>query len=112
MRHASRAGSKSKQSVHNQRRTWKRKLRALSLILAAAGLGSLDSARNAEAASMFWTGAGNWNTTNTNWGTVTGGPYTSAWVTGSDAVFEGTAGIVSLTATNPTAHNLTFNVTG
>jgi hypothetical protein len=70
-----------------------------SLILIIAQQGS--------AQTQFWTGAGTWNTTNTNWGTATGGPYTHAWASGL-ATFEGTAGIVTIGAP-VSATGLTFN---
>jgi fibronectin-binding autotransporter adhesin len=64
-------------------------------------------------AQQFWSGTGTWNTTNTNWGAVTGGPYTSAWANAvtSIATFEGTSGTVTVGA-NMNADGINFNVTG
>ena len=45
------------------------------------------------------------------WSTASGGPYVNGWTSYNDAVFEGVAGPVSLTATTY-ANSLTFNVTG
>ena len=47
------------------------------------------------------------------WGNAPGGPYSSVWTSGNDAVFEGTAGTVTIGAGGATAHNLTFaSITG
>ena len=52
----------------------------------------------------------NWNA-DAVWGTVSGGPYTSAWATYDFAVFEGTGATITL-AVNPTCDRITFNVNG
>ncbi|MDZ7618447.1 MAG: autotransporter-associated beta strand repeat-containing protein, partial [Patescibacteria group bacterium] len=58
-------------------------------------------------ADLFWQGAGDWHSN--QWATASGGPYTEAWVAGSNAQFETTAGTITLGA--PTSvGNLTFNV--
>lgn len=66
-------------------------------------------------ANRYWSGTKTWNSTNVNWGTVTGGPYTaSTFATGSDAIFQGVAGTVTV-GTGPAPNNpnsLTFTVTG
>ena len=62
--------------------------------------------------SRYWSGSGTWNTTNANWSTITGGPYTGSWPSGGDAVFEQTAGTVALGSAYPTANSLTFTTTG
>ena len=61
------------------------------LLVACAG--------SAGAASLYFDSAGStiWDDgTTLNWGAATGGPYDSAWVGGSGAVFEGTAGTVTV----------------
>jgi len=66
------------------------------------------------AADLYWSGTGTWNTTTTNWGTSTGGPYDAAtWsnTTPDSAIFEGTAGTVTLGGAI-TAGGLTFAVDG
>ena len=66
------------------------------------------------AADLYWAGAGTWNTTTTNWGTSTGGPYDAAiWsnATPDSAIFQGTAGTVTLGGPI-TAGGLTFAVDG
>lgn len=69
-------------------------------------------AGSAHAATQYATGGFIWNNGITaKWG-PSGGPYTSVWTTGNDAVFQGTAGTVSVAATGATAHNLTFTTTG
>ena len=67
----------------------------------------------AQAAQQFSTGTFTWdNGTTAAWGGVTGGPYTSVWTSGNDAVFESAVGTVSVAAAGATAHNLTFNANG
>ncbi|OYV04283.1 MAG: hypothetical protein CFE26_17730, partial [Verrucomicrobiales bacterium VVV1] len=47
--------------------------------------------------TLFSSGGIAWNTSTTNWGTVTAGPYnTAAWSGGDSAILEGTAGTVTL----------------
>lgn len=47
--------------------------------------------------TLFSSGGKTWNTSATNWGTVTAGPYnTAAWSGGDSAILEGTAGTVTL----------------
>ncbi len=47
--------------------------------------------------TLFSSGSIAWNTTATNWGTVTAGPYnTAAWSGGDSAILEGTAGTLTL----------------
>ena len=76
-----------------------------SLVLLAAG--------SARAATQYAAGAFTWdNGTTAKWASSTGGPYTSAWTSGNDAVFEGAVGTVGIAAAGVTAHNLTFNTTG
>ncbi|MEI8376441.1 MAG: autotransporter-associated beta strand repeat-containing protein [Planctomycetota bacterium] len=65
----------------------------------------------AQAASQYSTGTFNWDAAAPAWG-PTGGPYSLTWTSGNDAVFEGSAGTVSVDAAGVTAHNLTFNTSG
>jgi fibronectin-binding autotransporter adhesin len=51
-----------------------------------------------------------WDTTSTNWGTSTGGPYNVATWDGSAAVFEGTGGAVTVSAVS--AASLEFTTSG
>ena len=83
----------------------------LSAARAVAFLLSLGGA--AGAATQYFDDAGGplaWNTATTNWGDSAGGPYTNLWLDGSDAVFEGTAGTV--TVATVTANSLTFAAGG
>ena len=52
------------------------------------------------------------NATTSDWSSVSGGPYTSLWNSGSDAVFEGTAGSVLVSGTVSSVNSLTFGVDG
>lgn len=83
------------------------------LIALAAVAASLAGGR-VDAANRYWTGTGIWNTTNTNWGTVSGGPYTSTWSNSpaDTAFFEGTSGTVTLTTSMTTSGVTTFSVSG
>ena len=63
--------------------------------------------------TQYAAGAFTWdNGTTAKWASSTGGPYTSVWTSGNDAVFEGSAGVAFIAAAGVTAHNLTFNTTG
>lgn len=81
-----------------------------ALAVVVVGTGS------AGAATVYWdsaSSAGDWNTTNTNWGTASGGPYNTAYgASAEDAVFEGTGGTVTVNATNPAATSMSFVVDG
>ncbi len=82
-------------------------LSGLALVLGLA-------AGPAQAADLYSSGAKLWDTTTLNWGTAAGGPYnTATWsnATPDSAVFEGTAGIVTL-GTNIIVGGLTFNAVG
>jgi len=64
--------------------------------------------------TLYWSGTGTWNLTNRNWGTTSGGGYDQPiWKNSppDDAVFEGTAGTVTL-ETGITAGSLAFDITG
>lgn len=66
------------------------------------------------AADRYWSGTGTWSTGTSNWGTVSGGPYTTGTWSNSPAdtaIFEGTAGTVTI-GTTVTAAGLTFSVPG
>jgi len=83
------------------------------LFTLAAAIG-LAITQPATAATKYWSGTGTWNATNTNWGNATTGPYNvSTWgnATADVAVFEGTAGIVTV-GQNLNVGNLTFTTTG
>ena len=59
----------------------------------------------------FWSGTGIWNASSSNWAAATGGPYSTTWTSGSNAIFEGSAGTVTLGEAVSLA-NLTFNLAG
>jgi len=47
--------------------------------------------------TLYSSGPKTWDATTANWGTASGGPYTTAtWTSGSNATFEGTVGTVTL----------------
>ena len=87
------------------------KILKLSAIFFVVGFFFFASAHSASAATKYWTGTGTWNAANTNWGTAPGGPYNTTFDTGDAAVFEGTAGTVTVSSPNNPA-TITFNVTG
>jgi fibronectin-binding autotransporter adhesin len=81
----------------------------------ALTLGLLQA--EAFAADLYWSGngstqggAGTWNTTSNRWGTVAGGPYSTAWNNGNNdtAIFGNTAGTVTL-GEGITVGGLTFS---
>ena len=53
-------------------------------------------------------GTGTWNNTLTNWDTAATAGANSAWVSGADAAFTGTAGTVTVDAGGVAAHSLVF----
>ncbi len=59
-------------------------------------------------------GTGDWNLTTPNWNDATGTGVPSLWLNkaDTDAVFQGTPGVVTLTVAGVQARNLTFNVGG
>ncbi len=59
----------------------------------------------------YWTGSGTWNAANTNWATSSGGTYNQTFVAGDTAVFEGTAGTVTVSSPNNPG-GIIFNVAG
>jgi autotransporter-associated beta strand protein len=81
----------------------------LSLAL-AAGL-AFSMCDRVEAATQYATGspAFTWGT-DAKWASSSGGTYNQAWTSGNDAVFEGTAGTITLNSVS--AQNINFNVTG
>ena len=80
----------------------------LAALLAVPSQGAIQYADSAAYATPTWdTGI------NFQWGNLSGGPYSSAWGTGNDAVFEGTAGLITIGPGGVTAHSLYFtNVSG
>ncbi len=81
--------------------------------LAAIGA-ALAAVSTSSASDLYWSGAGNWDTTNQVWGTVSGGPYDQAiWnnLNNDTAVFQGTAGTVTLQEAI-TVGGITFNTAG
>ena len=77
-------------------------------IAAVFGLGWVGLASG----TQYFTDVGGplaWDTATANWADASGGPYTGTWASG-DAVFEGTAGTVSVGTVS--ANSLAFNVAG
>ena len=63
------------------------------------------------AATQYSSNPTNWdNGTTAKWSSLSGGPYTSFWTNGNDAVFEGTAGTVNIGAGGVNARNINFTV--
>ena len=63
-------------------------------------------------ATKYWSGSGTWDAASPNWGTSPGGPYNvAAFNDGDDAVFEGSAGTVTVSSPNK-PNNITFAVAG
>ena len=85
---------------------------AISTGLFAAAIAiALTAAGPVSAATKYCSNPGTWNATNTNWGTSSGGPYNTTFNSGDDAVFEGTAGTVTVSSPN-NPNSITFNVSG
>lgn len=77
----------------------------------AAAAFALLTVGTALANTQYWSGANTWDTGLTAaWAANSGGPYNGVWTNGDDAVFEGTAGTVTIGGI--AANNLAFNVTG
>jgi len=67
----------------------------------------------AVAAPLYWSGTNTWdNGATVDWGTRSGGPYTTAWSGGSDAHFQGTAGNVTVSGSIASVNSLNFDVSG
>jgi autotransporter-associated beta strand protein len=85
-------------------------LHLLTTILYMGGVAAHAQSRFFDSASsaLVWD-----QSTTANWGTVTGGPYTSLWTSYADAYFEGTGGTVSVSASNqPYSNRLNFTADG
>lgn len=68
-------------------------LSLVAAVLVVAATGRVD------AATLYRSGSGTWDVTTTNWGTASGGPYTTAiWnnTTPDSAVLQGTAGTLTI----------------
>src|ERR1035437_5340466 len=83
------------------------KKRLVLLALATAAVVPAFAPAPAHAAILYFSGTNTWDdATTADWATVSGGPYnTSLWSSGSDAVFEGTAGTVTVSVTTATNIN-------
>ena len=78
----------------------------------ADGTGTATLTITIASANLYWSGTGTWDNSTVNWGTSPGGPYNvSAWQPGANAVFEGTAGTVTLGA-DVSVTNITFATDG
>ena len=61
----------------------------------------------------YWTGTGTWAPSATKWATTSGGTYAQAWTAGADAIFEGTAGTVTVASAGVSSVNsIAFNTDG
>jgi hypothetical protein len=69
---------------------------------------------NARAAGTeYFTGStsgSDWNTTATNWSSISGGPYNTAWVSGDNAILQGTSGVVAVGSVS--ASSMAFTTDG
>lgn len=100
-----------KRNVRNQKLSLGLTVRLVCSLALLAG--SLPSAF---AANSFFSGAAGtaWDaTTTSDWSATTGGPYSSLWISGNTAVFEGTAGTVNVSGSDiPTCGGIKPTVTG
>jgi len=89
--------------------------KCIAFVLAATIAALAAPVPNAQSGTLYWSSATNtvWDTDITqNWGTVSGGPYNAAkWTSGSDAVFQGTAGTVKVDSAGVSAKSLSFGYT-
>ncbi len=86
-------------------------------VVAAIGVFWMLCAFNTAAvdATMYFTDAGgpqNWDATTANWSFNSGGPYNRTWISGTDAVLEGTPGIVNVSSSVTAIGSITFAVDG
>ena len=66
----------------------------------------------AAAGSQFATGSFTWGT-DAKWAATAGGPYNASWVDGNNAIFEGSAGSVTVAVSGVSVQNIAFtNTTG
>ena len=80
---------------------------------AVLGTFAATSTTFAVAVPQYFNAAGapaNWNTSTANWGNGPGGPYSSLWTNGNNALFEGTGSTVNVGTVS--AASLTFNTAG
>ena len=81
--------------------------------LSASQVAAHFAAAEFDPATRYWSGTGEWNTTNTNWGAQSGTHSGTAWGVGvNNAVFEGTGGTVTITEALPMVHSLAFHADG
>ncbi len=81
--------------------------------LTASQVAAHFAAAKFDPATLYWSGTGEWNTTNTNWGDQSGVHSGSAWSVGvNDAVFEGTGGTVTIAGPLPMVRSLAFHADG
>ena len=76
----------------------------------AVATGGLGFAPPASAAPMYWSSSGTWGTS-PQWSNTSGSGYTQAWIASSNAVFEGSAGTVTVSG-NQSAASLQFTTDG
>ena len=106
-----RFASRSRQASHS---SWARILlgwiAAVSLVLLAAAASPLA------AGTLYFSDAGGpltWDDgTTALWSSASGGPYMSLWSSGADAVFEGTAGSVTVTGPIGSVNSIAFATDG
>ena len=82
-------------------------------VLTMAGIALF--ANSAHGLVLFSSGAKTWDNVTANWGSASGGPYNTAiWNSGTpdDAVFQGTAGTVTLAAPGVSVNDINFTTNG
>ena len=83
----------------------------VAFAMAVLTIGLMTATPAVGAATKYWSGTGTWDSSSINWGTTPGGPYNTTFNTGDDAVFEGTAGTVTVWSPN-NPNSIAFDVTG
>ncbi len=87
---------------------------ALAAVLGAATFGAVFAPAPAQAGVLYWSGTHTWdNSTTQDWGITSGGPYTTnKWANNDDAIFEGTAGTVTVSGNITNINSITFTTDG
>jgi fibronectin-binding autotransporter adhesin len=82
-------------------------------MLASVVVAAVGPLVNGVHAEQYSSGSFTWDDGSTAaWSPTSGGSYDQLWMSGNDAIFEGSAGTVSVAAAGATAHNLSFGITG
>jgi fibronectin-binding autotransporter adhesin len=84
-----------------------------SITMALAAVAACVAVSSSARAAVYWSGTNNWDEgTTLDWSPVTGGPYNAAWQDNSDAVFEGTAGTVTVAQPVAGVTSISFTTDG